>query len=179
MLIKDYYSGNCFNAYEYFGAHKANVKNQSGYTFRVFAPNAVSVNVTGEFNNWQETAMQKNSDGIYEVFIPNVPDGQMYQYLISNRDGTCVRKTDPYGFQMEKRPGISSKTCDFNFKFTDENWMNNRDLNYTRPLKIYEMHFGSWKQKSAEGDKKFFSYKEISSLIIPYLKEHNFTHLEL
>ena len=130
MNLNDFYSGNEWMAYEYFGAHPE----EKGVFFRVYAPRAKQVTVIGEFNFWHDTDMHcEGRGGIYSVFIPEAKEGQMYKYRIYHQDGTCTDKADPYGFGMELRPCSASiiRRRD-GFTFTDDEWMSDTDKMYNR-----------------------------------------------
>lgn len=177
MNINDFYNGNEWNAHTYFGAHVE----VGGVWFRVYAPKALKVTVIGEFNYWHDTEMScEGRGGIYSVFIPKAKEGQMYKYRIYHQDGSCTDKADPYGFGMELRPCSASiiRRRD-GFTFTDDAWMSNTDKMYNSPMNIYEMHFGSWKRKKDELGERWYRYEEMADVLIPYLKEMGYTHVEL
>ena len=172
-----FHEGTCFCAYEYFGAHlKGDV-----CTFRVWAPNALSVFVTGSFCNWEDFTHQakKITDGgIYECSIFGVSEFDSYKFVIKTKDEKIIYKADPYAFHSETRPGTASKVYDINgFLWHDEKWMEKRNGNdFSRPLNIYEVHFGSWKKYK---DGKNYSYDKMAEELIPYVKDMGFTHIEL
>ncbi|MGN0153472.1 MAG: 1,4-alpha-glucan branching protein GlgB [Lachnospiraceae bacterium] len=173
MDLQDFYNGNEWKAYEYFGAHIV----EGGVRFRVYAPKAKKVTVIGEFNFWHDTELVcEGRGGIYSILIPEAKEGQMYKYRIYHHDGSVTDKADPYGFGMELRPCSASIIRDRNgFAFTDKEWMEHTDKGYNRPMHIYEMHFGSWR---SNGD-KWYRYEEMGDVLIPYLKEMGYTHVEI
>ncbi|MCM1204847.1 MAG: 1,4-alpha-glucan branching protein GlgB [Bacteroidales bacterium] len=173
MELRQFYEGNEWNAHEYFGAH---VKDE-GVVFRVYAPRAKRVAVIGEFNCWSDTVLScEGRGGIHQICIPEAKEGQMYKYRIYHHDGSVTDKADPYGFGMELRPCSASIIRNLHsYSFTDEEFMMNRDKGYNRPMHIYEIHFGSWR---ANGD-KWYRYEELGEVLIPYLKEMGYTHVEL
>ncbi|MGN0439073.1 MAG: 1,4-alpha-glucan branching protein GlgB [Lachnospiraceae bacterium] len=173
MNLQDFYNGNEWFAWEYFGAH---IKND-GVEFRTYAPFAAKVTLIGEFNTWHEQEMElQGRGGIYFLKVANAKAGQMYKYRIYHRDGGVVDKADPYGFLMELRPASASIIVDKNdYYFQDQEWMCNRDKGYHRPINIYEIHFGTWK---AKGD-RWYRYDELGEVLILYLKEMGFTHVEI
>lgn len=173
MNLEAFYCGNEWYAYEYFGAHIE----EGGVIFRVYAPFAAKVSLIGEFNYWHDQEMElQGMGGIYCLKVKSARAGQMYKYRIYHGDGSVTDKADPYGFLMELRPCSASIIVDKNeYHFQDQNWMNNRDKLYNRPLNIYEIHFGSWK---ANGD-RWYKYNELGEVLIPYLKEMGFTHVEI
>ena len=178
MNIQDFYIGKSFDAYEFFGAHKIGDK----VLFRVYAPNAAKVSLVGEFNNWQEEVMeQQHQSGIYSITSEKARVGMMYKYCIHTRDGQVVYHCDPYGFAMELRPNTASYIVDLDeYKFNDDEWMNNRDKCYNKPLNIYEIHMGSWMtRKDKDINNGWYRYNEIADTLINYVKENGFTHIEI
>lgn len=176
MELKDFYYGKSFDAYEYFGAHEENGK----FIFRTYAPRAKKVTVTGEFNGWKEEIMnQEFQSGVFSVSGVSADYGMMYKYYIYAADGKREEHCDPYGFSMELRPEKCSIITNLkSYSFHDDIWMNNRSVNYDKPLNIYELHLGSWKKRSKEED-GWYSYSEIADLIINYIKENGYTHIEV
>lgn len=177
MKLSDFFSGNCFDSYEYFGAHPAKEKDKNGWVFRAFAPRAASVDLIGEFNGWQADEMERDENGIFSLFVSNAVIGMMYKYRIHQQDGKVVYKCDPYGFQMEVPPQNASILADLNsYQYSDQKWLKDRNRNFNSPMNIYELHFGSWKRKE---DGSWYSYTELLDELIPYLKENGYTHIEL
>ena len=171
MNLQKFYMGEAFDAYEYFGAHLED----GGVVFRTYAPNAQSIAIIGQFNNWKEQPMEQlHQSGVWVGFSKNAHPGQMYKYVIYGQNGR-VEHCDPYGFGMELRPGACSIIRDLSeYTFTDEKWMKKRTRCYDKPLNIYELHLGSWKMK---GD-KWYSYNEITDELIAYLKEYGYNYVE-
>ena len=182
MDLKKFYTGDVYDAYNYFGAHFTVEDGILGILFRVFAPNANKIQLIGEFNDWdgENSEMKKGQEwGVYSLFVSEAKEGMMYKYRIFQNDGRTLDKSDPYGFFTEIRPGSSSIITNLDeFKFDDEKWIENRDKNYNKPVNVYEMHFGSWRHKSEEKD-NLYSYTELCHQLIDYIKEHEFTHVEL
>ena len=176
MDFYGFYTGKVFDAYKYLGAHISG----NGVVFRTFAPNAESISVVGEFNNWQESKMEKVYDGnFWECYIDNAKEGMMYKYRIYQRNGGVVEHCDPYGYGMELRPNFASIIRDLNqYRFTDEKWMKKRTDCKNKPLNIYELHFGSWRKKS-EKQEDWYSYMELADKLIPYLIENGYNYLEI
>src|SRR5699024_475457 len=105
MDFYDFYTGKCFDAYKYLGAHTSG----QGTVFRTFAPAASKISVIGEFCQWEEISMQKVHDGnFWEVSVPNALPGMMYKYRIFDSEGQYIDHCDPYGYGMELRPGTAS-----------------------------------------------------------------------
>ena len=175
-----FHEGSNSNAYEYFGSHR---KNKNTVVFRVWAPDAKSVSVTGDFNDWSETENPmkplKNSGGVWEAEIKNIKPYDMYKYCITAADGRTLMKCDPYGFHMETRPGTATKYYEIDdcYEWHDEKWVEGRNGKniYESPVNIYEIHAGSWKQYD---DGNFYSYRALADALVPYVKKMGYTHIE-
>lgn len=175
-----FHEGSNSNAYEYFGSHR---KNKNTVVFRVWAPDAKNVSVTGDFNNWSETEnpmkQLKNSGGVWEAEIKNIKPYNMYKYCITAADGRTLMKCDPYGFHMETRPGTATKYYEIDdcYEWHDEKWVEGRNGKniYESPVNIYEIHAGSWKQYD---DGNFYSYRALADSLVPYVKKMGYTHIE-
>ena len=149
-------------------------------TFRVWAPNAKRVFVTGEFCSWYPHTyeMKKINDrGIYEIQVPGVSEFDAYKYVIVTQSGVELWKADPYAKHAETRPLTASKVYSLpEYRWNDKKWMENRTVPYHQPMNVYEVHLGSWKH-SEEG--KELSYRELAHKLVDYVKEMNYTHVEL
>lgn len=175
-----FHEGSNSNAYEYFGSHR---KNKNTVVFRVWAPDAKNVSVTGDFNDWSETENPmkplKNSGGVWEAEIKNIKPYDMYKYCITAADGRTLMKCDPYGFHMETRPGTATKYYEIDdcYEWHDEKWVEGRNGKniYESPVNIYEIHAGSWKQYD---DGNFYSYRALADSLVPYIKKMGYTHIE-
>lgn len=175
-----FHEGSNSNAYEYFGSHR---KNKNTVVFRVWAPDAKNVSVTGDFNDWSETENPmkplKNSGGVWEAEIKNIKPYDMYKYCITAADGRTLMKCDPYGFHMETRPGTATKYYEIDdcYEWHDEKWAEGRNGKniYESPVNIYEIHAGSWKQYD---DGNFYSYRALADALVPYVKKMGYTHIE-
>ena len=176
MDFYGFYTGKIFDAYQYLGAHTE----KTGVTFRTFAPSASRIAVIGEFNDWQESEMNKVYDGnFWECYIPEAKPGQMYKYRIYDRNDNPVDHCDPYGFGMELRPNSASIVRDMSkYKFKDSKWMQNRSDCRKKPLNIYEIHFGSFRKPSDKTD-DWYTYEEMINVLIPYLTENGYNCLEI
>ncbi|NLK94111.1 MAG: 1,4-alpha-glucan branching protein GlgB [Clostridiales bacterium] len=184
LELEKYYLGNSFEGYKIYGAHITKENNVNGVRFTVYAPNAAHIQIIGEFNLWDGSNYEMNrvdSEGTYSIFVENVTKGMMYKYRIFQKDGRTVDRADPYAFYSELRPGTASIVASLdNSIFNDGNWIKKRNINYNKPLNIYEMHFGSWRQKEGKNvQDRWIKYNELSDSLIPYLKENNFTHVEI
>ena len=174
MDMYGFYTGKVFDAYKYMGAHIE----EDGVVFRTYAPNALKVELVGDFNNWEGTEMKRIEDGkFFECRVPNLKEGILYKYRIYSKNGDCIEHCDPYGFGMELRPNTASIIRDLNeYKFDDDEWIKNRTDCKDKPLNIYEVHLGSWKKK--EGN-TWYNYRELEDKLIPYVKEYGYNYIEI
>ena len=176
--------GTHYEIYEKLGAHMAQEDGTVGMSFAVWAPHAREVHVVGSFNQWNETAhpMKKlGEEGIFQTFIPGVGLGEMYKYLITAADGRKLYKADPFANHAQKRPGNASVTADLSkLRWSDGRWLARRAGKdpLKEPLAIYECHIGSW-MKHPDGGDGFYNYREFADRITAYLKELQYTHVEL
>ena len=176
-------NGICYDIYEKLGAHPMTVNGVDGVYFAVWAPNASRVSVVGDFNHWDGRVyqMQRLSvSGIYELFIPQIPVGSLYKYELKLKDGLIYLKADPYANQAELRPATASIVADLNgYTWKDQTWMKDRKKIQTEdaPMFVYEMHLGSWKKP--EDGREFYNYRELAPMIVAYVKEMGYTHVEL
>jgi 1,4-alpha-glucan branching enzyme len=155
---------------------------KKGYcVFRTWAPNAAKVFVTGDFCEWDTKAHEAHritGGGVYECVIRDIKEFDNYKFVIITKDGKEHLKSDPYAFHSETRPYTASKVYNSDgYKWEDKAWMESRlDGPYHKPVNIYELHFASWRRYS---DGNHFSYRKMAAELIPYVKEMNFTHIEL
>jgi 1,4-alpha-glucan branching enzyme len=148
----------------------------SGVSFAVWAPNAKSVRVVGDFNNWDGRghAMRSlGSTGVWEIFIPGIGQGTVYKYEIGCADGVMRQKADPMARHTEHPPRTGSVVYDTSYEWNDADWMEKRrdydPLN--KPMSVYEVHIGSWK-----ADKL---YTDMADELVAYVKDTGFTHVEM
>jgi 1,4-alpha-glucan branching enzyme len=173
-----------FNLYKLFGAHKLNIDSIEGIYFAVWAPNAKSVSVVGDFNLWNPASSvlfpRWDKSGIWEGFIPNCRVGEVYKYSIETIYNTRIEKADPFGFFWELRPKTATITTDVNYKWNDRDWMKNRvkKNSLVTPVSVYEVHLGSW-MRNKDDNEKYLSYKEVAILLADYVLQMGFTHIEL
>jgi 1,4-alpha-glucan branching enzyme len=175
-------AGDHHRIYEKLGAHYTEVNGIGGVQFAVWAPSARSVSVIGEFNNWDRRAHAMRvlgSSGIWEIFVPGLPEGQLYKYHVKTQQGFVMDKADPYGFEMEMRPRTASKVNFLNHAtWTDQQWMDRRksaDL-LAGPLSVYEMHLGSWQRGE---NNRWLTYRETADRLVEHVKSVGYTHIEL
>ena len=176
--------GSHYRNYEKLGAHLTEHEGKAGTRFAVWAPNARSVSVIGDFNGWnrESTPMHACKDsGIWEAFVPDIGQGENYKYFIrSNYNGYETEKADPYGFAAEVRPRTASKVWDLGgYEWSDQQWMASRGKKHTRdrPLAIYEVHLGSWMR--APENNGWLTYRDMAPRLAEYCVEMGFTHVEL
>lgn len=175
-------AGKHFKLYEKLGAHLIEVNGVKGVYFAVWAPTAQSVSVVGDFNYWTQGEHLLNvrwdSSGIWEGFIPDISKGALYKYKIqSNINGVITEKADPFALYCEKPPHTASVVWDLDYKWKDQNWMQNRqDYNaLDKPYSVYEVYLGSWKRGEHN---RFLTYLELADDLVKYVKETGFTHVE-
>ena len=180
--------GNHYEIYEKLGAHPMTYNGVEGTYFAVWAPNARSVSVIGDFNMWDSRLHQMRTldvSGIYEIFIPGVKEGAIYKYFIRTREGEELFKCDPYGNYAEVRPNNASRVADLTtYRWGDATW-EKKKASLTRkdrmeaPISIYEVHPGSWKKHNDGTEDGFYNYRELAHSLADYLVEMKYTHVEL
>ena len=170
------------SAYKFMGAHFITENRKRGVRFTTWAPRASKIYVIGDFNNWElkeEYSMEKiNERGILSLFVPKLEEGIKYKFAVVNECGNnTVYKADPYAFKSELRPNTASVLTKIkSFRWGDKRWLNKREKEGldNKPMNIYELHLGSWKRKDGE----FMTYEEISEVLVEYIKEMGYTHVE-
>lgn len=177
--------GNHYEIYKKMGSHIVREGKGQGVYFAVWAPNAASVSVVGEFNDWQPGVHmmdRKEPLGIYTCFIKGVKKGALYKYCIETMQGEYLYKADPFANHAEVRPGNASRVSDISgLKWSDAKWMEARNQwdYHVNPVSIYEVHIGSWKRHPGRDDDGFYSYREFAVEATKYIKEMGYTHIEL
>ncbi|MBU76354.1 MAG: 1,4-alpha-glucan branching enzyme [Pseudoalteromonadaceae bacterium] len=175
--------GSLEHAYQHFGAHFVTQQGVEGVRFTVWAPNASSVSVIGEFNYWQRNRHFMRfhpASGVWELFIPGLKEHQCYKFAISTPSGEVLDKADPFAFKMQQAPGTASVLQKLNKKIqlSDEALANRAKRNsIDAPISIYEVHAGSWQRRDDEG--RYLTWRELADNLIPYTKDLGFTHLQL
>ncbi|WP_206526025.1 1,4-alpha-glucan branching protein GlgB [Clostridium perfringens] len=170
------------SAYKFMGAHFITENRKRGVRFTTWSPRASKIYIIGDFNNWElkeEYSMKKiNERGIWSLFIPKLEEGIKYKFAVANECGNnTVYKADPYAFKSELRPNTASVLTKIkSFRWGDKRWLNKREKEGldNKPMNIYELHLGSWKRKDGE----FMTYEEISEVLVEYIKEMGYTHVE-
>ncbi|MBX7168763.1 MAG: 1,4-alpha-glucan branching protein GlgB [Pirellulales bacterium] len=175
--------GRHWRSYEKLGAHLRTFDGVTGVQFAVWAPNATSVSVVGDFNQWdgRRHPMKKHiPSGFWEVFIPNVPEGALYKYQLRH-GGELFEKSDPYGFGAEVPPRTASKVVNLEaYQWKDADWLARRPVGQAlnRPMSFYEVHLGSWK-RPGDNPNGWLDYRELAHQLVAHCRENGYTHLEL
>lgn len=174
-----FHQGTNYQAYKFFGCHKADADDK--WAFRVYAPNAKAVSVVGDFNSWDSSAapMKKLVGGVWETVIEGVKVFDAYKYCITKPDGGTVLKADPYAFHSETDGATASKVyCLDGYEWQDGKYLKNRRKGSVldRPVNIYEVHLGSWR-KHADGNS--LSYRDLAEQLVDYAVDMGYTHIEL
>jgi 1,4-alpha-glucan branching enzyme len=167
--------------YDKLGAHLVTHEGQHGVAFAVWAPNAKSVAVVGNFNDWngaKHPMRRPGSSGVWELFVLGLGADELYKYEIKSGRRKFL-KADPYAFMMQVPPETSSITFKSSYTFQDRAWMTRRKKRraWREPLSIYEVHLGSWRRIPAE-DNRPLTYREMAPLLADYAVESGFTHVE-
>jgi 1,4-alpha-glucan branching enzyme len=176
-------SGKHFRLYNHFGAHEEKIQGIDGTYFAVWAPNAKSVSVIGNFNFWNtEDAVllpRWDGSGIWEGFVPECKKGEVYKYSIVTLEDQRIEKSDPFAFFCELRPRTASITWNHEYKWNDNVWMKFRSKQNAldAPFSVYEVHLGSW-MRSPENPEEFLSYDHYAVELVNYVKKMGFTHVE-
>jgi 1,4-alpha-glucan branching enzyme len=177
--------GTHHRAFEKLGAHRMTVGTTAGVHFAVWAPNADRVSVIGDFNAWDGRVHAMRlllPGGIWEIFIPNLAEGEKYKFEIRAKSGAILKKTDPYGVAFEVPPLSAAIVHDISrYTWHDAAWLERRPAHgawLEQPMSIYEVHLGSWARVPEEGN-RFLTYREMAHRLVPYVKDMGFTHIEL
>ncbi|MBD7935412.1 1,4-alpha-glucan branching enzyme [Cytobacillus sp. Sa5YUA1] len=176
-----FHEGNLFKAYELFGSHRHKEGDHWVTCFTIYAPHASSISLVGSFNHWNAEGFslkKVNNEGIWRIQLEGDLTGEIYKYSIKNKDGQISLKADPFAFYSELRPRTASIVYTLeDYKWNDLQWQKEKQHRkaFTEPMIIYEMHLGTWKKRNG----LLLTYNELAKEIIPYVKEHGFTHIEL
>ncbi|MGN0556412.1 MAG: 1,4-alpha-glucan branching protein GlgB, partial [Acutalibacteraceae bacterium] len=177
-----FHQGTARRAYEYLGAHFAELGGERGAVFRTWAPNAESVSVVGDFNGWDDSAhvMTRSTDGgIFELFIPDLQEYANYKFAVLGKDGKTHLKSDPYGVHFETRPDNSTKLYDLGgYEWHDDEYIARRSEHriYSSPMNIYEVHLGSWRKYE---DGNYYDYVKLAEELCAYVTDMGYTHIEI
>ncbi len=175
------HKGTLYTAYEHFGAHVMDSNEGMKTRFRVYAPNAESIDLVGSFNDYALGAhpMEKVDDaGVFETSLEGDLTGERYKYAILSKQGERLYKSDPFAFYSANRPDTVSRVARLDFSWGDGSYMRRlrESAPYDKPVSIYEVHLGSWMRKPDGG---FHSYRELAGHLIPYVASLGFSHIEL
>ncbi|MFP5042145.1 1,4-alpha-glucan branching protein GlgB [Parasediminibacterium sp. JCM 36343] len=183
--ISNFQHGTHYSLYKVFGNKQITVLGTNGTYFAVWAPNATFISVVGYFNNWDKHShplkVRLDKSGIWEGFIPNVLQGEAYKYHIHGFNGIKVDKADPFAHFAEKRPFTASITWQTYYEWQDGEWMENRKQKNAldAPYSVYEVHLASWMRPDKNDEESYNTYGHAIELLVPYVKEMGFTHVEL
>ena len=177
--------GTHYRVWERLGAHRMTIDGTTGVHFAVWAPNAQRVSAIGDFNRWDGRAHPMRRlvpSGVWEVFVPDLTDGDCYKFELRTTAGQLLHKADPYARLFEVPPKTASVIwSDEGYEWHDQDWMRERASNdgwRDRPMSVYEVHMGSWRRVVEEGN-RFQTYREMAASLVPYVREMGFTHIEL
>jgi 1,4-alpha-glucan branching enzyme len=172
-------------AFEKLGSRRITVGTTIGVHFAVWAPNAERVSLIGDFNGWDGRVHPMRllvPGGVWEIFVPDLPDGEKYKFEIRTRTGAILKKTDPFARAFEAPPQSAAVVHDISgYEWRDADWVAGRAAERTwfdRPMSTYEVHLGSWARVPEEAN-RFLTYREMARRLVPYVKEMGFTHIEL
>jgi 1,4-alpha-glucan branching enzyme len=173
--------GKHWHAYRLLGARVHEADGAAGVLFSVWAPNAERVSVVGDFNRWDGRChpMRVHGNGVWELFIPDLPPGVVYKYELRARNGDVFLKTDPYGQRFEVRPQTAAIVePPSRFEWGDADWLAARAEHdwMHEPMTVYEAHLGSWK-RDPEGE--MLDYRTLGRELVEHAKALGFTHIEL
>lgn len=174
--------GTNFQSYNMLGCHYVKVGEESGFRFAVWAPNAKSVSLVGDFNDWKPQTFYMNkigNTGVWYGFFADIKEGMLYKYAVEDSTGNIVMKSDPYARYAQVRPETASIAIKpSKFKWSDKAWIAKREKipPYDAPMLVYEVHAASWK---VHEDGSFYTYRELADELLPYVKEMGYTHIEL
>ncbi|MSV32359.1 MAG: 1,4-alpha-glucan branching protein GlgB [Bryobacterales bacterium] len=174
--------GTLNRAWETFGAHPQAIDNVTGVRFAVWAPSALSVTVTGVFNDWhtRRHPMRLRDGGVWELFIPGIQSGDVYKYNVKSRFNDSEQlKCDPYAFRAEVPPLTASVVHQWTgYQWHDKSWLDAREKTQwlEAPMSVYEVHLESW-MKDADGNP--LTYRQFAHTLVEYVKRLNYTHIEL
>ncbi|MFN9754233.1 MAG: 1,4-alpha-glucan branching protein GlgB [bacterium] len=174
--------GTLYRAWETLGAHRLEVDSVEGVVFAVWAPNAQTVSVTGDWNDWdtRRHPMRMRDGGVWELFLPGLTYGARYKYFVKSKyNGYEQLKSDPYALATEVPPRTASIVADpGSYNWTDQAWLDARARRNAleEPMAVYEVHLESWMRHP---DGRPLSYREMAVTLVEYVKRLNYTHIEL
>jgi 1,4-alpha-glucan branching enzyme len=171
--------------YERLGAHVIEHQGVRGTAFAVWAPAAHAVSVVGDFNSWDgrlHAMRSMGASGVWELFMPRVDAGERYKFEILGADNELVLKADPYAQEAEHPPQTASVVFHSEHQWSrgDDEWLARRAeaQPLSGPMSIYEVHLGSWRLNTLEGNRPL-TYLELADELCAYVTDMGFTHIEL
>jgi 1,4-alpha-glucan branching enzyme len=182
--VQTFANGTHYTLYHKLGSREMNVLGSNGFYFAVWAPNATSVSVIGDFNGWQNNVHvlfpRLDKSGIWEGFIPGITKGTLYKYHILGYQGKITEKGDPFASYWQKRPETSSITWTLDYNWKDAEWMKHRKKHNAldAPWSVYEVHLASW-MRPEKNEESYNDYHFLADKLVEYVKEMGFTHVEL
>ena len=177
--------GRHYEIYEKLGAHLVSEAGENGTYFAVWAPNAASVSVVGDFNGWnveKHPMKLAEASDIYELFVPGVGKGELYKYAIKTETGEILYKADPYGNLCQVRPENASVVADMDgYSWSDRQWEEKKKKPHetNQPMAVYEVHLGSWKKSFDGANNGFLGYRQLAHELAEYVNYMGYTHEEL
>jgi 1,4-alpha-glucan branching enzyme len=178
-----FHEGTHLRAYRKLGAHLGTLNGKAGVSFAVWAPNAASVSVIGDWNDWQKgrhVLRPVGQGGLWQGFVPAIQSGARYKFHIESRlDGYAVDKADPYAAYCELPPRTGSVVWDLSYEWGDAGWMAERGRRNAldAPISVYEVHLGSWR-RSPEHPDEFLGYRDLAPMLADHCERMGFTHVE-
>ncbi|MCG6866738.1 MAG: 1,4-alpha-glucan branching enzyme, partial [Thiogranum sp.] len=176
--------GNHYRLYDKLGSHLYSRQGEAGVLFAVWAPNARSVAVMGDFNDWDPRGcplrFRDDGSGIWEGFVGGLGNGAVYKYFITSRENDYqVAKGDPFAFRWQRPPDTASVVWELDYTWGDGDWMQNRagKNSLYAPWSIYEFHPGSWRRVPHENNRSL-NYRELGDQLSDYMHHMGFTHVE-
>lgn len=179
--LRAFSDGSDFRLYRWFGAHRCKSDGTDGARFTVWAPNATSVSVIGDFNDWSPQAHPLHpcaSSGAWEGCVAGARHGALYKYRIESPHAPARDKADPFARACEEPPAGASRVWFDEYAWGDRQWMSGRNapMSHGAPWSIYELHLGSWRRDPARPE-CLLSYRELAAILPSYLVQTGFTHV--
>jgi 1,4-alpha-glucan branching enzyme len=175
-----FHEGTHYNAYRFMGAHITEENGEKGVRFTVWAPNALHVGLAANMNHWSghnHSLYKIPESGLWSRFFAGITEGTFYKYDITSSNGERFLKADPFAVRAELRPATASIVARLNgYTWSDSAWRRKKREPYGKPMNIYEIHLGTWRQKE---DGSFYTYREIADMLVPYIQEMGYTHIEI
>ena len=151
-----------------------------GTSFRVWAPNALEVQVAGEWAGWDGSAhpmTRLDGSGVWHAHVTGVGTGAQYKYRLRGADGQWADRADPLAQYAEKPPSSASVVWRSEHQWGDDAWLEARRTSQPvdEAMSTYEVHLASWR-KHYSGE--LYTWDEIADALVPYVSDLGFTHVE-